>query len=849
MSDEPTGSRNLVLTTPLVSSHIYDWRAELRTEARADDDSPGDDLEVTVDFFDSGQDYGAEVVHVFVEDLNPDSIPPTTTVSLSGTDGENGWYTSSVTASLSATDIGYGVENTTYRINDGSWALYTSSFTIDIEGINTIDYYSVDQANNKENTNTLDIKIDTTQPTGQVTINNDDDYADSQVVTLHTTADDGGGSGLYQMRFRNEGDIWTNSWIDYTTEPTPWTLKTGDGNKRVYAQFKDNAGNISPTSSDSITLDTEPPTTTESLSGAMGENDWYIGAVTITLSASDTRSGVGYTSYRINEEPWSSYTGSFIVDIEGINTIDYYSVDQANNKENTNTLDIKIDTTQPTGQVTINNDDDYTSTTLVTLSLTYEDTASGVSEVRYSNDGVWDTEAWENPTSTKFWTLTPGEGIKKVYYQFKDNAGNISPTSSDSIILDTEPPSATISINEGDEYTNSTSVTLYLQYSDNEGVDQVRYSNDGISYTNWEQPSENKSWTLSSEDGIKTVYAQIRDRAGLNSNFVFDTIILDTIPPTGSIEINNGASSTTSTSVTITPSATDANGVNQMRLRNEEGDWSNWEEVTTKTWTLASGLGLKTVFAQFKDNTGLVSSDFFATINLVESEPSPTPTPGATPSEKGNVIIYVKYENNDPAFGVTVTTLTIPTGQTSLKGITDSNGVVTFNNIIIGSYSFYASKGIYGSNNVQVIVNSQQTTSVNITLVEDLIEPVISVDLMTENSGIPRKIFSVTAEDDIQGSGISTVTLYIDESPVKTWTTAGTHVYDEGIYSKGKHTFYVEAVDNAGNRVRNPVSGYLEFAVEESALIDQMELWKLVGIILVAVGGITLVMLSIRIKK
>ena len=74
VSEEPTGSRNLVLTTPLVSSHIYDWRAELRTEARADDDSSSGDLEVTVDFFDSGQGYGAEVVHVFVEDLNPDSI-------------------------------------------------------------------------------------------------------------------------------------------------------------------------------------------------------------------------------------------------------------------------------------------------------------------------------------------------------------------------------------------------------------------------------------------------------------------------------------------------------------------------------------------------------------------------------------------------------------------------------------------------------------------------------------------------------------------------------------------------------------------------------------------------------
>ena len=848
VSDEPTGSSNLVLTAPLVNSHIYDWRAELWTEAMANDNL-GDDLEVTVDFFDSGQGYGAEVVHVFVEDLNPDSTPPTTTASLLGTEGENGWYTSSVTVSLGATDVGYGIENTTYRINSGLWTLYNAPFIIDVEGTNTIEYYSVDQANNKENTKTLDIKIDTTQPTGQVTINNDDNFAGSEVVMLYNTADDGGGSGLYQMRFRNDGDVWVDSWIAYTTEPTPWTLITGDGNKRVYVQFKDNAGNISPTTSDSIILDTEPPTTTASLSGPEGENDWYIGDVTITLSASDTSSGVGYTTYRINGEPWKNYNAPFIIDVEGTNTIEYYSVDQANNKENTKTLDIKIDTTQPTGQVTINNDDDYTSTTLVTLSLTYEDAASGVSEVRYSNDGVWDTEVWENPTQTKYWTLTLGEGIKKVYYQLKDNAGNISPITSDSIILDTEPPSATISINEGDEYTNSTSVTLYLQYSDNEGIDQVRYSNDGISYTNWEQPSETKSWTLLSEDGIKTVYAQIRDRAGLNSNFVSDTIILDTTPPTGSIEINNGASSTTSTSVTITPSATDANGVNQMRLRNNIGDWSDWTEVSIKTWTLTSGFGLKTVFAQFKDNTGLISSEFAATINLVESEPSPTPTSSPTPSEIGNVIIFVKYENNDPAYGATVTTIAMPSGQSSLKGITDSNGVVTFNNIIIGSYSFHGSKGIYGSNNVQAIVKSQQTISVNITLVEDLTEPVIAVALTTENSGILQRIFSVTAEDDIQGSGISTVTLYIDENPVKTWTTAGTHIYDEGFYSNGKHTYYVEAVDNAGNIVREPVSGYLEFTVEEGTQIDQMELWKLMSIILVLVGGSILAMLSIKMKK
>ena len=59
----------------------------------------------------------------------------------------------------------------------------------------------------------------------------------------------------------------------------------------------------------------------------------------------------------------------------------------------------------------------------MTLYLTYSDTTSGVYQVRYSNDGVWDTEPWETPSATKAWTLTSGAGLKTVYYQIKDNAG------------------------------------------------------------------------------------------------------------------------------------------------------------------------------------------------------------------------------------------------------------------------------------------------------------------------------------------------------------------------------------------------------------------------------------------
>ena len=45
-----------------------------------------------------------------------DTTPPTTSASLSGTAGSNGWYTSPVTVSLSASDTGSGVATTFYRI-------------------------------------------------------------------------------------------------------------------------------------------------------------------------------------------------------------------------------------------------------------------------------------------------------------------------------------------------------------------------------------------------------------------------------------------------------------------------------------------------------------------------------------------------------------------------------------------------------------------------------------------------------------------------------------------------------------------------------------------------------------
>jgi hypothetical protein len=133
----------------------------------------------------------------------------------------------------------------------------------------------------------------------------------------------------------------------------------------------------------------------------------------------------------------------------------------------------------------------------------------------------------------------------------------------------------------------------------------------------WESASASKAWTLTPGDGTKTVYYQIKDNAGWTSSTYSDTITLDTILPTGSIVINNGDVSTTSTSVSLTLTYLDGgSGVSQVRFSNDGVfDIEVWESaLASKSWTLVSGDGTKTVYYQIKDNAGLQSITYTDTI-------------------------------------------------------------------------------------------------------------------------------------------------------------------------------------------------------------------------------------------
>ena len=95
-----------------------------------------------------------------------DTTPPITTVSLSGTQGNHGWYRSAVTATLAATDTGCGNANvrTEYRVNDGAWTTYSGPVAFGQEGTYTLLYHSVDGAGNVEADHAIQINIDWTPP-------------------------------------------------------------------------------------------------------------------------------------------------------------------------------------------------------------------------------------------------------------------------------------------------------------------------------------------------------------------------------------------------------------------------------------------------------------------------------------------------------------------------------------------------------------------------------------------------------------------------------------------------------------------------------------------------------------
>jgi len=229
---------------------------------------------------------------IFSTGLGPkpmeDNAPPTTIISLDGVEGNNGWFASDVTVTLSATNDISGVDKTEYSFDNVAWTIYTTPFNIATEGNTVIYYRSEDKAGNVETTKTQTIKIDKAAPSGSILVNNGAAYTNSSSISLTLSSSDAT-SGVAQMRFSNNNVTWFD-WEAYATSQS-WTLTTGDGEKAVYVQFMDDAGLISSSYQDTITLNTTKPTANAG-QNQTGFPMWIIGVVIAAITIAVTATAV-----------------------------------------------------------------------------------------------------------------------------------------------------------------------------------------------------------------------------------------------------------------------------------------------------------------------------------------------------------------------------------------------------------------------------------------------------------------------------------------------------------------------------------------------------------------------------
>ena len=199
--------------------------------------------------------------------------------------------------------------------------------------------------------------------------------------------------------------------------------------------------------------DTTPPTTSISCNGASCPATPLSAPVTVSLSATDSGSGVASTRYTTNgSDPTTSspaYTAPF--QVSQTTTVKYRSWDQAGNAEPVRSQTVTVtpsppppDTTPPTTSISCNGAS-CPATALsapVTINLSATDSGSGVASTRYTTDG-------SDPTSSSAAYAGAFQISQTTTIKFRswDTAGNVEQVKTQTVNVSTSGgggPSVTI---------------------------------------------------------------------------------------------------------------------------------------------------------------------------------------------------------------------------------------------------------------------------------------------------------------------------------------------------------------------------------------------------------------------
>ena len=473
---------------------------------------------------------------------------------------------------------------------------------------------------------------DTTAPEGSLLINSGDAFTGDPAVLLSLDASDNW--GVEQMRLSADNANWSRDWEPYQGS-CRWALQPPDGGKQVFALLRDRSGLESAVFSDSIILDTEPPAgflvieSNATVARSASVNLTFIVSDLSGVAAMQVANAPSFES-----SPWAPFATPVHWDLlpgDGDRTVYARFRDGLGHVSAAMTDSIALlaenttpNATLPEARIAVNGGAPFALERNVTLSI---EIVNGTAvQMRFSGSADLNSSLWQPFSATAGWRLEGPDGNTTVYAGFLTPDGRVFTTRA-AILLDTQPPTGSVAINDDAPVCGGANVTLRVNASDQNGVTQMQVSNDlGFTNSSWEPYRAVRSWNLLAGHGRMTVYVRLKDAAGRTSAVFCDTIMLDfgAVVPTGRMVIDGGARYTRSGNVTLTISLDNTSDADSVRMMVSEDPaffgcrWQPFSPILKRT--LSPGDGTKTLFCIF-ELRGIGSPLGSATIILDRTAP------------------------------------------------------------------------------------------------------------------------------------------------------------------------------------------------------------------------------------
>ncbi len=444
----------------------------------------------------------------------------------------------------------------------------------------------IDNAGNVGATDSQDVVIDLTKPaattitvdsiTQDTGLSGSDFITSDNQISLKGTLGAALGSGDHAQISLDGGVTWT----DVSVSGLSWTYVDGrtlaDGDYNYQLRVIDDAGNISATASQVVTIDTVAPDASKTIAidsisddTGLSNSDFITRDTSLTLHGSlgATLADGEYAQISIDGGvTWQNVivTGNrwYYVDSRtlGNQTYDYYVrvVDAAGNVGASAHQQVTVDTIAPDAAITVSvdnitvdtgfdNNDFLTSSTSYTLHGTLGAELGAGEYVQVSMDGgttwVYATVSGTQWSYSDTRALTDGSHNYQV--RVVDQAGNVGATTSQAVTVDTQAPQYGVTIDSisddtgqsgSDFITMDTTLTLNGSLGSALASDErVQISLDGGN-TWLDTTVTNQRWSYTDTrdlpDGDYTYQVRIIDQAGNVGSTASQVVTVDTTPPT-----------------------------------------------------------------------------------------------------------------------------------------------------------------------------------------------------------------------------------------------------------------------------------------------------------------------------